>query len=268
MASTRCLGRLVDDKKTGFFGNNKNKFHLELRCEKLADDASGLCIRCIQRPRELQKNHPPLLHGVVNGPIPAWSHIFGSAWYESKVAAFGIPSEAEMAKAKKAQADARKGTDTLETPLVVATPVVTEAPAVASEVKPKKRGPKKVDTVVAEPSANTTVLTAPAPVKKKRTVKPKIKIVEEAMTSPIAPTAPVQVPTAAIESTQDPLEGLEVIRIRVKKMEYDGTEYYLDSNKLKLYSLGSDKRPSAYVGRWDPRNEAIDREFPDSDAEA
>lgn len=258
MASTHCLGRLVDDKQTGFFGNGKNKFHLELRCGKAAEGESGLCSKCQQRPRELQKNHPPLLHGFVNGPIPAWSHIFGSAWYESKVSTMGQPSEEEMAKAKKAQAEARKGLEETQATPSLANPAA--APVAATVVKSNKRPPKKVVIPASEvlPSGSE----APIP-KKKRTQKAKIKIVEESSLLP-----PVQdVPTEAIEDLQSTLEGLDVVRIRVKKMEHDGTEYYLDSNKFKLYSMGSDKRPSSYVGRWDPRNELIDREFPDSDAE-
>jgi hypothetical protein len=255
MASTRCLGRLVDDKKTGFFGNGKNKFHLELRCEKMATDVSGLCIKCQQRPREMQKNHPPLLHGYVNGPIPAWSHVFGSAWYESKVSTMGKPSEEEMAKAKKAREEARKDLEQTQEPKEVILPAVVEK---SVNEKPKKRSAKKVEI----PAAPTSIASEPVE-KKKRASKAKIKIVEQSSLQPL----PQDVPTVAVESLQPTLEGLEVVRIRVKKIEHDGVEYYLDSNKCKLYSVGGDKKPSAYVGRWDPQAEVIDREFPDSDAE-
>lgn len=172
-----------------------------------------------------------------------------------------------MAKAKKAQAEARKGVESVEftpavTPAPAPSPAVT-APVQEQVVKPKKRGIKKVETEAPVTSAAPTAA-VPAPVKKKRA--PKAKVVAEPAAAAVT-LAPTQVAPVAIESTQDPLEGLEVVLIRVKKMEHDGTSYYLDSNKGKLYSMGADKKPHTYVGRWDPRNEIIDRDFPDSDAE-
>jgi hypothetical protein len=65
----------------------------------------------------------------------------------------------------------------------------------------------------------------------------------------------------------EPLQDIEVVKILVKPFNYKDTNYFRDASKNKLYSVGKDKRPLAYVGRWNPETETIDTEFPDSDAE-
>lgn len=104
------MGRLVDDKQMGLFPDGEHKFHLELRCKNDAFD--DLCDKCENRTREPcngHKSHPALLHGLMNEPIPYWSHVYGGPWYEIRVPKWGEPVEEQMVKAKKASEEAMKG---------------------------------------------------------------------------------------------------------------------------------------------------------------
>jgi hypothetical protein len=111
---------------------------------------------------------------------------------------------------------------------------------------------------------------APAVKEKKPRVKKAIKIKDEVVEpqapAPVVVKEPVQ--TKAIESTQSTLNDVDVHVIKVRRFEIDGRSYFLDSNKYKLYKIGSDKKPGAYHGRWNPEKDEIDTSFPDSDREA
>ena len=120
---------------------------------------------------------------------------------------------------------------------------------------PEMGKPKKVEAQTTEPVKEM-----------KPRVKKAIKIKDEPVEE--QPQVKVPVQTKAIESTQSTLYDLDVHVIKVRKFEFDGRSYFLDSNKNKLYKFGSDKRPGAYHGRWNPEKEEIDTSFPDSDREA
>lgn len=106
-----------------------------------------------------------------------------------------------------------------------------------------------------------------APKEKKPRAKRAIKIKDEVV-EPVALSIKEPVQIKAIESIQSTLHDVDVHVIKVRKFEIHGHSYYLDSNKYKLYKVGSDKKPGAYHGRWNPEKEEIDTSFPDSDREA
>ena len=119
--------------------------------------------------------------------------------------------------------------------------------------------------------AKKVIETEPVAVKEKKPRAKKAVAAAVAVAAPEPPQpqpqtkAPVQI--KAIESTQSTLHDLDVHVIRVRKFEINGKSYFLDSNKNKLYKIGTDKRPGAYHGRWNPEKEEIDTCFPDSDRE-
>lgn len=244
---SRCLARLVDDKVRGKFKDGHH-FHIEVRCTKLTKEGQPLCEKCQGRPREEPKNHPSALHGLIGQEIPAWSHVFGSAWYLSKVGKYGTPSEEEMGRAKKAVEDnAKEG---------VASPAAEK-----KQTKPRKFKlaasaaatiPESVPPVPAPPPA-------PVPVAPKQKRKPKTVVVP--------PPAAVEV--KAIESKEPVLRisDDDILIINVRKFEHSGRSYFLASGKDKLYSVGKDGQPFEYVGRYNRQTETIDAEFPDSDQE-
>ena len=119
---------------------------------------------------------------------------------------------------------------------------------------PEMGKPKKVAEEVAAPKEKKP--------RSKRAIKIKDEVVE-----PVAATVKEPVQIKAIESIQSTLHDVDVHVIKVRKFEIHGHSYYLDSNKYKLYKVGSDKKPGAYHGRWNPEKEEIDTSFPDSDRE-
>lgn len=265
----QCYGRIMKDGEANRsrFPNNR-RFFLEHRCPLLS--AKGdLCSRCLDwksrgKTKDLYRAH----YGLVTEPLPETCHIFGSAWYEAKVKDYGSPSESEMAKAKQAQQEARKG---VEIQAKVEVEVEVEPKPVVKPVA--KRGAKKKvedpipppppppepepqpDPRPTRPDPNPP---PPKPASKRRQTK--AKVVE-----PVK-AVDVKVPILAVESGP-PLKDLEIVKIVVRPFTVNDTAYFRDSAKNKLYSVGKDKRPSSYVGRWNPEEEVIDRDFPDSDAD-
>ena len=231
--STQCYGRLVDDIRAfGLFGNGKNKFHLELRCQNKSAGGTKLCGRCLDRPKELGKYHSTLLHGLIGEPMPPWSHIFEGDWYKANLKKYGEPDQAEMAKAKAAQIAANGGGGDSKTATETKTVVLTQTTTPTVQPKPTvKRAPKKTQ----------------------KEVKP-----QEAQPS---------VKSQAIESTETPLDGKEIVKIIVRPFEHNGHNYFLNAKKNKLYTKGKDGRPHKYHGRWNPETETICIDVPDSDVD-
>jgi hypothetical protein len=190
-----------------------------------------LCTKCINREPIREKGTD---HGSITEEIPPDSHIYESAWYNLKRTKYGNPSDEDMAKAKKAQEDAKADvtpatvTEKKKRTFKVAAPVQTEVPPVLE--------------------------TAPTPVKAKRQPK---KVVQPQ----VQQTQPL-----ATESTEPPLQDLPCITITVRKIEHNGRNYYLNSAKDKLYAIQPDGGVGKYCGRLDRENERI-ADFPDSDSE-
>jgi hypothetical protein len=192
--------------------------------------------------------------------IPEWSHIYEGPWYLSKVDTYGQPSEIDMGRAKKAQGEARMGLDVdvdVKEELVKKEPVKKE--------RKKKEKPVIVETA---PVPAVTPVTVPVPVPVTVTgVKPvtKRRYTKKQPSVPVIIEKP-KVQIQAVEAASM-LEDLDIIKIVVRPFSHNNTSYFLNTTKNKLYSVGKDKRPAAYVGRWNSESETIDTDFPDSDAE-
>lgn len=231
----RCLGRISDyENKFLLFGDEKHKFTLELRCSNSIVEGTKLCSRCHGRPRE-GRTQTALLHGLIGEPIPPWSYIFEGPRYWSKVASYGEPDKSTMAKAKAAQAEANNGIDQ------VIVPVMETPKKVGETEKPKVKRASKKKVQTAEQQEPQTQEEKPQPQSK--------------------------VPTQAVESIEAPIDDKEIIKIIVRPFEHNGRQYFIDYKKNKLYSVGKDKRPLAYYGRWNQETETIDMDFHDSDIE-
>jgi hypothetical protein len=247
MTTTRCLGRISDyENKFLRFGDEKHKFTIELRCSNSIVEGTKLCSKCHGRPRE-GRTQTALLHGLINEPIPPWSYIFEGARYWSKVATYGEPDKDTMAKAKAAQAEANKGIDQLIVPVVEAPKKLGETEK--TKTKPKRAYKKKVQSPEAQTEAQAEA--------QKQTIPQESE----------SPPKKAKVPTQAIESIETPIDDKEIVKIVVRPFDHDGRQYFIDYNKNKLYSVGKDKRPLAYYGRWDPAAQTIDLDIHDSDIE-
>jgi len=88
---------------------------------------------------------------------------------------------------------------------------------------------------------------------------------------PPAP-APVPLPPVtsvtpiAVESAEEPLEALDVIKIPVILKTIHGKQVWYDSKKSKVYEVKKDKGIGKYLGRFDSAKETI-ADFPDSDVD-
>ena len=242
--ASQCLGRLTGEKL--HFGDG-HCFLTEKRCKKMT--MGRLCNKCINR-EPIKKGKKPGNddHGIVTEEIPPLSHIYGSQWYNLNLTSNGNPSSEDMAKAKKAQEEARAD--------IIA---AVSAKAVKKRTfKVAATAPEPVPAPVVAPLVAQVVAPVQAPVtqvvKAKRQPK-KIAVQTQETVKPLA-----------TESVEPPLHDLNCITITVRKIEHNGRKYYLNSDKDKLYTVMPDGGVGKYCGRLDKENDRI-ADFPDSDSE-
>jgi hypothetical protein len=77
---------------------------------------------------------------------------------------------------------------------------------------------------------------------------------------------PTPTPTY-VEAIQEPLAVEETVIVKIKLFEHEGTSYFRDPVKNKLYTFKSPTSVGPYIGRWCPHTLAIVMDVPDSDAE-
>ena len=252
--ASQCLGRLTGEKL--HFGDG-HCFLTEKRCKKMT--MGRLCNKCINR-EPIKKGKKPGNddHGVVTEEIPPLSHIYGSQWYNLNLTSNGNPSSEDMAKAKKAQEEARA--DIIAA--VNANAVKKRTFKVAATVAAPVQAPEPVPAQVQAP------VQAPVPVQAPEPVQAPVTQVVKAKRQPkkIAVQTQETVKPLATESVEPPLQGLNCITIIVRKIEHNGRKYYLNSDKDKLYTVMPDGGVGKYCGRLDRENDRI-AEFPDSDSE-
>lgn len=108
---------------------------------------------------------------------------------------------------------------------------------------------------------------------KKPRAKKAIKIKDEVIAPvvPVAPVTPTPMPmpivTKAVQSNEPTVYDVDVKVIKVRRLEVGGRSYFLDPNNYKVYKVGTDKKPGAYHGRWNPDTDEMNTSFPDSDCE-
>jgi hypothetical protein len=245
MADNRCFARITTSETKLSFRTPKHYFFQEGRCKREKIPGELICLKCCERKNKKPKYEQDKWHGLIMEPIPDDSHIYGGSWFESKVLLWGEGSEEDMARAKKSQAEAREGLNSSEPVTLSKRRRITKKPE-ATTAKPE------ATTVI--PEATTVIPEAP----KKKMRKPKT-----VLSVPAFPPTQLQ----AVESARPTLTNIEVVTIQVKRFEHNDTQYYLDSKKLKLYSRQPDGTPGIYVGRWNPSEEKICKDVPDSDTE-
>ena len=289
-SATPCQGRLAiinlpDKDKTpiAFVKRPEDKkpilFSVPKACSgEAAVGTEHLCAACQERAVKtaaaVEKaggkyvaNQQTLLHGRFGEPLPEWSHMFGSRWF--------IQTQAEK---RLEIPEAVAAVTALLTPKSDTQPPVEMPPkrrvageptTQPTEVKPepKKRAPKKVATKAEAVAVAPQPITAPepavavappaapvdaAPLVPKRKFAPKKKA---------AAAQPVPEPTLGVIQAQ-PLEGLQVKKISVRKITIDDRTVYLSAEKDKVYDLKFN-----YIGRYNRREERIESKYADSDRE-
>ena len=240
---------------------NGPKYHLPYRCIEPAIKGDTVCAKCFikrAKPRTKGGFSPSKWWGLVTEPIQnigeQVNHLAFSPWFYEKAKQYSL-SEESMKKAKRLFEVATQNV-TVEQPK----PVEEVAPPKTETVVEKKKpGRKKKETVVEKPIEKAPeppiVVEKKKPVLKKKA--PKTTVVEEKLPEPIA-----------FISNEKSIEPEDVEYIDVKPFQHDGTLYYLDSRKQKLYDRQKDGScRGIYKGRWDSVAEAVVTTIPDSDAE-
>jgi hypothetical protein len=284
-----CISRITDETYAQQFGNGRNKFYLEFRCNLPCSLGKDVCIKCSDKSSTVLQGSRKFNHGKVNEPIPDASHIFGGKWYNEAVKKYGMPQTDIIEFAQKYQRDARSGLveldemkiqDTTED-VKVSEPdkkkgrrpkVVLEDGdnIMITEEKPKKRRPKVVNEVAEN---ETTQIKKPLIIIKKSQPTRKTPTNTSPYTALLTPTTQlvhkeVTLPTH-IETTLEEIdsEGYEIEYVKLQIFEVGQATYFRDSTKNKLYKKIKEKGIGVYVGRWNPDTDSIQTDIPDSDDE-
>ena len=296
----RCYGRRPDLGKNGrelfqggvnYNGTKRDGYVTEKRCEKKASSGK-LCEKCIDNriedrdPKKSAGNLGVAWYGLVT-EVNTSKYIFGGTEWLKDAAAYGISQEG-LEKGIAAHNDAVKGLNGVpplpdmsamvkkevtdpppkkekktrakkEESVVVPAPVVQEpkpAKKKPSKITIKDKPPTQTDVLDFEPQLSTVeppLVVAPPP-----QLEVKVKRVYKKKTVAAAPTQPI-----AILSEEKPVDVEDVETIDVISRELNGTNYYLDTRKNKVYN----PKNGSYVGRWDSVTQKIITTIPDSDAE-
>ena len=100
---SRCQARVVKQTKFEYFPNSKKRFYLENQCENTTSDV--LCSKCENRPtvwnHKNDPNYSKTLHGIMEEPIPDWSHIEGGKWYKQEMLVYNTMKQAPIIEKPK-----------------------------------------------------------------------------------------------------------------------------------------------------------------------
>lgn len=275
--ATWCKKRMTTQDLLVRFGDGKHRFYLESVCAEPVFEGN-LCRYCLNVTAQTRtqdvKTFP---HGLVGCEYPEVSHIFDSPWYHKKVKAYGEPSKADVELAMEAQTKARAGTKTKS--------VAELTGAKASDVSLTDTATVPVPTQ--EAVVEKAIVNEPVKEKKARGRKPKAATEEEKPKKPRAKKAAAAAileekseplienaanvvatipPTVThVESMDDPIVVREIINVCLKPFSHDGSSFWRDQEREKLYKRSKDGKKGEYVGRWDSAGQRIVRDAPDSD---
>jgi hypothetical protein len=281
----QCKARQAKFPEKKLFGDEYHYFYVERRCRGEALHDQPVCRKCTERTTDCKiQERLQFDHGLVDEPIPEWSHIYDGPWYIKMVDVYGEPSDEVVKWAEKYKSVAQLEGDEHkagereldmdpfkkkrergggeEAPVkkirgkkaAEAAPVATAATE-AAPAKPKKTRAKKAN-------GGAGAAAAPTAAKPK-----KVKAVPQTPTMPSDTKPPANLVATHLEKQMEILQVDDVEIIRVAILEHDGQKYYCDEKKGKLYNTGRAGKIGEYIGRWNSRTGAIETDIPDSDVE-
>jgi len=249
-----CISRRANADRTSFKlfkeknGSIKERNYIwtEYRCPNAVLDGTTLCNQCCHKDPSVRKYQAlaKFNHGNVGGPYTPQSKLYGSPYYLGLIKNGWKIKEEDERRAKEAQQKAN----------MPRKPKVDEAGSglglTINTVIPTD--------ILVSPSTVSPTVSNPSP-KKPRKIK---------VSKPVATPLPITGPAEFLESIEPPIQVCEsqVIVVRVKKIRCQGTDYYYDSKSGKLYAVSA-KGVGPYKGRYNPTDETIHPEYPDSDDE-
>ena len=247
----RCISRRAHADKYNFRlvkGDKQGKYiWTEFRCPNAVSGGRTVCEGCSKKlPNYKYQSTQKCDHGVIGGPYPTDSKLYGSPFYVKQLKEGFYPLEADERRAKEAIANAISDMPKKKAVELAASAVVAEVtPSTPSTMKVEKaeKAPKKPRTIkLKKAPTNTTVVTEAAPV-----------------------SEPLKAATM-VESMEAPLHISDVVVVKVRKIKHKSKEYYFDQVSGKLYGVSSDG-VGAYVGRYNQEAETLNTDYPDSDLE-
>jgi len=233
--------RLYKDGKIGKY------IWTEFRCPNVVSGDAKVCVGCSNKlPKYKYQSSQKCDHGLIGGPYPTDSKLYGSPFYLREVKEGFTLLDSDELRAKEAVTTAvskmpKKKIVAAVADIAQVVEVTNIAPAAAAPIPKPKKTPIKVK---AKP-ANTVALSAPV--------------------IPLSDTSATMLESMALK----PVTVSEVIVVKVRKLRHKGKDYYFDPNSGKLYNaLTKEVGVGAYAGRYNPDSEILDTEYPDSDVEA
>ena len=254
-----CISRCTDETYAQHFGNGRNKFYLEFRCNRLCSN-DNYCTKCSNKsPLNKLQQSRKFNHGAINDPIPDNSHIFGGKWYNDGIIKWGAPPSEIIELAMKYQNEAREGFRTIDIPIeILPLTSVKSNPKVAEAVRRKPKVASELSIAVIDD------LVPKKQVRKKPIITPYSTLIS---TTPQLIHKEVSLSTH-IESKMEEIDsnGYTIQYIKLAPFDANGTSYFRDATKNKLYKKVKDKI-GVYIGRWNPDTDSIIADIPDSDEE-
>ena len=252
MQRSICVGRIAKVNGIRHFGNGKNRFYIAYRCTNECLPDSVCCRRCIDRGTDKIQSSGKFNHGLVTDPIPDHSHMYGGKWYKDGCIAWGTPSAEALQIAEQ------------EHQATIANTIVAEDSSDDDDVRPKivRPGATTVAPIVAVATVAAPVVTETKP-KIKRSYSKKTTKVES-----VAIPAIQHIHATHIEQEMNEIyvDDYEVEHVSLSPFEHNGTMYYREPNKNKLFEQVK-SGIGAYIGRYDSYTDTVRNDIPDSDEE-
>lgn len=242
MQQTQCIGRIAKVSGIEHFSDGKHRFYIAYRCSNQSLVHSNCCSRCVDRGTDKIQSSGKFDHGLITGPIPDHSHMYGGKWYRDGCIMWGPPLPDAVRIAEEQYQLTSPAHEEIEVPI----------PPVIQVVTPPKRL-KKIG------AANTTAI---APKPKKPAAKPTVK------PATIKETKIEHIIATHVEKDMEEvyIDDYEVEHVKLSPFEHNDVMYYRDSKKNKLFEQVKGGF-GAYVGRYDSYNDTIRNDIPDSDDE-
>lgn len=212
----------------------------EFRCPNVVPEGS-ICGDCKTKlPKYKYQSNQKCDHGIVGGPYPTDSKLYGSAYYEKQIKEGWILKPEDELRAKEEVVKATSDMPKKKVlPLPVAPVPVAPVPVVPSVlVKEKKPRAKKI------PVVNTIISELPP-------------VNSEPKSSDLPKYVETMTPTVYVDDA-------DIITVKVIKQKINGKEYFLDRVAGKVYTC-LEHGVGKYVGRY--IEDALDTTYPDSDVE-
>lgn len=278
-----CISRRAyADRETirliGEDGKPGRHIWLEYRCPNKVSKEDEVCTDCSHKlPKYKYQANQKCNHGIVGGPYPADSKLYGSPFYEKQIKSGWKILDIDEIRAKAEVDKACRGMGRKKAAPAVVMAKPDEPHVAAPEPEPV------ASMAMASPTPNEPAEPVPAVAKQKRTYKKKTpeekiaKAVKAAKSGKpaalkldvIMPVAPPVTETTCdpkfIEAIAPPIMITDFVTVKVKKMKCQGKDYYHDAASGKLYGI-SVNGVGAYKGRYNAEEDTVVN-FPDSDDE-